>query len=307
MSDRSEKPQGYYDEIEDLRDKKDELKEFLSKYDIIEHTNAETNYDYLYDKDVVLEVVNPYFDRNLYIELAGEFTVCFSVWHTHYSPYEWDYGEMKKMITSILNNEFGVLYLLVDNDIRDVIDLGSLSSEKFWWYTTAEDLLEKLQLSDDRLEVVKKQGAVIKIDYWCRHWMEFNIAKESEPIGRYTFPRLSNVRFIVEGKPCPGIEGEACRGSGGWKRYNDEMAYLQYVFVNERDDAEELERILAKMLEDDAKKDGMKRIFVNVDDWQVEFFSSLGYKEVERIDDERVIELEGCIVVFEKTLMKELQ
>ena len=51
MDIENKKPDGYYDEIEYPFKKKDDIKSFFDKYEIIEHTNSESNYEYLEENE----------------------------------------------------------------------------------------------------------------------------------------------------------------------------------------------------------------------------------------------------------------
>lgn len=105
----NDKPQGYYDEIEITASKKDDLLQFLKGYEVSVYSNSDEGYDYLDDNDLMLVVKNPYCDETLDIELAGEFSLYFAGWHTHYFTYEYDYEEMKKDIMGLLKGDIGAL------------------------------------------------------------------------------------------------------------------------------------------------------------------------------------------------------
>ena len=73
------------------------------------------------------------------------------------------------------------------------------------------------------------------------------------------------------------------------------------------DDVEEkplLEKEIIRLLEDDAKKLGAGRIFVNIDDEDYKLYKSLGYIEIPKIFNSRVIRFDGAIVTFDKTMLK---
>ena len=56
--------------------------------------------------------------------------------------------------------------------------------------------------------------------------------------------------------------------------------------------------------QDDAKKLGAGRIFVNIDDEDYKLYKSLGYIEIPKIFNSRVIRFDGAIVTFDKTMLK---
>jgi hypothetical protein len=61
-----------------------------------------------------------------------------------------------------------------------------------------------------------------------------------------------------------------------------------------------------KHLEEDAKKAGMSRIFTNIEISEESLYTSLGYVETDRIDDGKVLQLNGAKVIFDKTMSKRL-
>lgn len=114
----------------------------------------------------------------------------------------------------------------------------------------------------------------------------------------YSYPRRYGVRFIMKnGK---------CFGSASMKKYDDETAYISYVYIEEVDNADELSVSVIKHLEEDAKKAGMSRIFTNIEISEESLYTSLGYVETDRIDDGKVLQLNGAKVIFDKTMSKRL-
>lgn len=174
MINRDDKPEGYYDEIEYPQERKDDVLSLFSDYEIIEHTNKEPDYDDFMDNDVALEIVNPHGKNNLFIELAGEFTICFSDWHAHFSPYEYDYGEMKKDAVSIINGKLGVCTFYVEERWLG----GMLLKDKVPPFPNPAALIEEMDFSEDRIKMIREKGAVIHIDYW-NDCSEFEIKKGS--------------------------------------------------------------------------------------------------------------------------------
>jgi hypothetical protein len=78
------------------------------------------------------------------------------------------------------------------------------------------------------------------------------------------------------------------------------------VYIEEVDNADELSASVIKHLEEDAKKAGMSRIFTNIGISEESLYTSLGYVETDRIDDDKVSQLNGAKVIFDKTLSKQL-
>ena len=67
-----------------------------------------------------------------------------------------------------------------------------------------------------------------------------------------------------------------------------------------------LEITVIKLLEADAKKNGLSRIFRNIDISNFDLYSLLGYTETDKIDNDKVTQLDGAIVTFDKTMIKQL-
>ncbi len=115
---------------------------------------------------------------------------------------------------------------------------------------------------------------------------------------QYNFPRKAFIRFVVK-------DGK-CFGSGGIKQYDEKRSFLYFSYVDGTDKAKEVEAELIKHLEEDAKNAGSSLIFANISNDEFAYYSSLGYSEIERISDERIVELQGAHVIFDKTMAKEL-
>ncbi len=115
---------------------------------------------------------------------------------------------------------------------------------------------------------------------------------------QYNFPRKAFIRFVVK-------DGK-CFGSGGIKQYDEKRSFLYFSYVDGTDKVNEVEAELIKHLEEDAKNAGSSLIFANISNDAFDYYSSLGYSEIETISDEKVVELQGAHVIFDKTMAKEL-
>lgn len=98
-----------YDEIPDTSAVQEDLLAALSSQHVTVHTNEEPDFDYMEDGDVAFVVKNPHNDENLLIELGGEFSLFFGLWHGQYKAVEYDYDRMKKDIAAILAGNAGAL------------------------------------------------------------------------------------------------------------------------------------------------------------------------------------------------------
>lgn len=271
---------------------KHDIASFFCAHKIIEHKNTEEAYAHLENNAVVLEIVNPYRKENLFIEIAGEITVSFSGWHAHYALYDPFYSEMKNDALSIIDGTYGVLCLFR----ADMCLCSILWKKELSYLTKPADLLSQLHVP---VGTIKDANMVIAAEYWrpddC---YEFEPAGKSEQPSDYSFPRRYSVRFI--------LKDEKCYGSGSQKKYDDTTAYIKAVYVDDVDKASELHAALIKYLEADARKAGASKIFGNISQSEFDLYAALGYTEVPKIDDDKIRKLNGAIVIFDKTMMKNL-
>lgn len=107
-----------YDEIPDTSAVQEDLLAALSSQHVTVHTNEEPDFDYMENGDVAFVVKNPHNDENLLIELGGEFSLFFGLWHGQYKAVEYDYDRMKKDIAAILAGNAGALSLYADGGGR---------------------------------------------------------------------------------------------------------------------------------------------------------------------------------------------
>lgn len=89
------------------------MKDFLKDYVYEVHTNADEDYDYLDDISYCITLKNPD-GEELFIDLEGELTLSYGDWHTHYYASYDEYERLKEDITSLFNNEFGLVTFYVD-------------------------------------------------------------------------------------------------------------------------------------------------------------------------------------------------
>ena len=87
-----------YDEIPDTSAVQEDLLAALSSQHVTVHTNEEPDFDYMENGDVAFVVKNPHNDENLLIELGGEFSVFFGLWHGQYKAVEYADADMEKLL-----------------------------------------------------------------------------------------------------------------------------------------------------------------------------------------------------------------
>ena len=290
----NDKPQGYYDEIEITASKKDDLLQFLKGYDVSVYSNSDEGYDYLEDNDLMLVVKNPFCEETLDIELAGEFSLYFAGWHTHYFTYEYDYEEMKKDIMGLLKGNIGALIVTSSESWL----CSTLCKDEVSHLTDEMQLLKKNIPYEETLDKLIKHGGCIKVVYWNpADTISFDVNGENLTSTR-KFPRRSTVRFVVQ-------NGQAI-GSGSYKKYDDKTACLKYLWVEPS--AEYDEKIvyeeLYHVLEKDMIADGYKVIFTVCDEEESVFYKKNGYSIAEERDADRLIDLLGADVIHDMTMEK---
>lgn len=291
---KNDKPQGYYDEIEITASKKDDLLHFLKGYEVSVYSNSDDGYDYLEDNDLMLVVKNPYCDETLDIELAGEFSLFFAGWHTHYFTYEYDYEEMKKDIIGLLKGNIGALTIETSEGW-----LGStLCKDEVSHLSDEMQLLKKSFQHGETIDKFSRLGGVIKITYWNpADTISFDVAPGNiNPIRK--FPRRSTVRFIVQ-------DGKAI-GSGNYKKFDDETACLTYLWVEPSDEYDEktVYEELYQVLEKDIIADGYKIIFALCDVDERDFYRDKGYRVGKERDQDTLTDLMGAEVIHDVTMEK---
>ena len=112
--------------------------------------------------DVAFVVKNPHNDENLLIELGGEFSVFFGLWHGQYKAVEYDYDRMKKDIAAILEGNAGALSLYADGKWQG----SALCPEKVSADADMEKLLERCWQKQEPKEKLLAQGGRVELLYW---------------------------------------------------------------------------------------------------------------------------------------------
>lgn len=290
----NDKPQGYYDEIEITASKKEDLLQFLKGYEVSVYSNSDEGYDYLEDNDLMLVVKNPYCDETIDIELAGEFSLYFAGWHTHYSPYEYDYGEMKNDIMGLLKGDMGALIVETSEGWLG----SSLCRDEVSHLTDEMQLLKNSFHHGETVDKFKRLGGCIKIVYWNpTDTLSFDVVSgELTPIRK--FPRRSTVRFAVQ-------NGKAI-GSGSYKKFDSETACLTYLWIEPSDEYDEkaVYEELYEVLEKDIVADGCRTIFTLCDNDEREFYHKKGYRVGKEYDQDVLSDLMGAEVIHDITMEK---
>lgn len=294
--DTSDKPQGYYDEIEITSSKKDDLLQFLSEYEVNTYSNADEGYDYLEDNALMLVVKNPYCDETLDIELSGEFSLFFAGWHTHYFTYEYDYEEMKKDIRGLLKGDIGALIV---NTSKGWL-CSNLCKEEVNHLTDEIQLLKTSIRHEETIDEFLKLGGCIKVVRWNpADTISFDVSGGNMTPTR-KFPRRSTERFVVQ--------DDKAIGSGSYKKFDDETAFLTYLRIEPSDEYDEkmLYEELYQVLENDIIADGYKTIFTVCDKEESGFYEGNGYSIGKERNQDKLTVLMGVEVIHDVMMEKHL-
>ena len=126
------------------------------------HTNEEPDFDYMENGDVAFVVKNPHSEEDLLIELGGEFSLFFGLWHGQYKAVEYDYDRMKKDIAAILAGNAGAMSLYADGRWQG----SALCPEKVSADADMEKLLERCWQKQEPKEKLLAQGGRAELLYW---------------------------------------------------------------------------------------------------------------------------------------------
>ena len=130
-----------YDEIPDTSAVQEDLLAALSSQHVTVHTNEEPDFDYMENEDVAFVVKNPHNEENLLVELGGEFSVFFGLWHGQYKA---------------------ALSLYADGRWQG----SALCPEKVSADADMEKLLERCWQKQEPKEKLLAQGGRVELLYW---------------------------------------------------------------------------------------------------------------------------------------------
>lgn len=151
-----------YDEIPDTSAVQEDLLAALSGQHVTVHTSEEPDFDYMENEDVAFVVKNPHNDEDLLIELGGEFSLFFGLWHGQYKAEEQDYDRMKQDIAALLAGNAGVLSLYADGRWQG----SALCPERAAADADPEKLLERCWDAGKPREKLLEQGGRVELLYW---------------------------------------------------------------------------------------------------------------------------------------------
>lgn len=144
------------------------------------------------------------------------------------------------------------------------------------------------------IKKVFNKGGKLVVNYWDDSYL-FEIEAKSELHDSYTFPKRQNTRFAVKGN-------RVC-GSGGFIPYDEDMACLQYLYLEVQDD--DLYAQLLKKIEEDVLIGGFTSIIAGIDNNDKSFYTKHEYQKEIKVDENRLTEILGSQIDFDMILSKQ--
>lgn len=267
------------------------MNEFLDKfqqYEINKHLNDNNKWEVVFiNASNYLSTLSVCFDNQFILNIGGVSVV--------YKNADDGYQKLVSDIKNIIAQKMSVASLFVN----DVCYKSLMLEEEINHFYRPQQLLEKFNLDEDEKEFLNQKKVKINVAAWsnadCYDFYMYDIIKGMN----YRFVRRQTVFFVIK----DGI----CYGSGSIKKYNDEIAYLSYLIIDDVEAQKELEVLLVRELEKYAKALKFTSIFCNITSGYNDLFMSQGYQKIALIQDERVIELDGCYIVdYECSVYKDL-
>lgn len=155
-------PEGYNTPIDDLLKKMPEIRSLLDGFLVEGHTCDDVGYDYLEGENCLAIVVkNSNSENDLFVDLAGECTLSFAQWHSHYSPYEYDFKLMLADIQSILHND---LCAVVAYSADDWLGSRLMSGDVINMPT--KTLLKNVMKGKEARQKIASIGGRVEIIFW---------------------------------------------------------------------------------------------------------------------------------------------
>ena len=145
-------------------DKLPELTKMLQAYNPIVHEKSDEGYDWLDEHSFCIELPNPCGGDSITIECAcGEFTLCFSYYHSHYSAEDYYYSRMCEQLFNLLNNKCCSAALLYGSEKKW---LSSTLIEKEKISQPVEDIFVFVFEHDTYVEKLTTNEGEVRFDFW---------------------------------------------------------------------------------------------------------------------------------------------
>lgn len=146
-------------------DKIDDLIARFREYSPIIRSKTDKGFDWLDENSFCIEIPNPDSDAGITIECeyGGEFTVCFSNYHSHFFADDYEYGYMCEEISKILNNQCSCATIFLGSENEW---LGSTLAEKEQLISPIEDMFDFVFKNSKRAEMLYKSGGEARFVFW---------------------------------------------------------------------------------------------------------------------------------------------
>ena len=146
-------------------EKMSELMEMFKEYNPIIHQNFDDGYDWLDENSCCIEIPNPNAGDNITIECGGcgEFTVCFSYYHSHYFADEYGYSYMCERLADLLNNKICVAAMFCGSENKW---LGSTMSKKEKISLPYEEIFSFIFEHKEFAEKLRTNGGEAQFVFW---------------------------------------------------------------------------------------------------------------------------------------------
>lgn len=146
-------------------DKIPELMELLQPYGPMIRSRSDESYDWLEENSLCIEIPNANSDDNLIIECedGGEFTVCFSYFHSHYFADDYWYSDMCEDLSELLNSECctAALFCGSENQWK-----GSTLLKKEKLSLPVEDMFSFVFENEKHAEDLRTRGGEARFVFW---------------------------------------------------------------------------------------------------------------------------------------------
>ena len=153
------------DPIPDLPATIPDILSHLNGLEVIEHTNAEEEFQNMEDDDRLLEIRNPDGGESLEINVGedGRFTLFYAGWHEHFEPYKGDYIVMLDFIRKIIASDVCAVYI---SSGKHRWLGGQLTHRRYVSTNDPDIVLKRAFLPKEFQEEIHSTGGEIKVTYW---------------------------------------------------------------------------------------------------------------------------------------------
>lgn len=146
-------------------DQLDKLKMLLADvpFDVHRAGDTDEEYGYLEGDNVCLTVLNPYQDKELFIDLSDEFTLSYTAFHCHYDPDLYGYKAMVSDLQGVLRNEICAAVIYHGPEKKW---LGSASITKSECDKPIKEIFSFVYKQSEFKQKLKAHGGQVQFLFW---------------------------------------------------------------------------------------------------------------------------------------------